>query len=332
MKILINIPALAITRSTIYVTILIIANTAILLPWSVVCFLRFYELLIPIPEIRVPLNFNYQVLSHKPFVVVDFRELFGNTDTGINPEVEYDLTLNIDGYCSNPNGRPQMISRKVSIMNEWEVRKLVALREEANDDGNWPISGNLALSKAIQYQQSQLLVITKSNFFQEFSNIRSFMLHCDAQVLYAMNHQWVPLAFAPFLPGYFQSRDRTANHLQLLLLKSFVFKNFLLQRSRGDHHQLVVEFASNDEGINIETAELLFQVNWTGIRYFLYHYRLTSAAVFIPIFWSFSSLGCLLVVLFIWFRFAPSETSQQNHTEKPELTPQPEGDLELELR
>ncbi|OWB63865.1 hypothetical protein B5S31_g5269 [[Candida] boidinii] len=98
MRINVSIP-LKLTRVSLYIIILNISIILILIPISIISILKFYHDLLPISEIRLPINFNYEFKKKGPFAILNANEVLTN--------MLYNLgvvsTNNQDNITSNTN-------------------------------------------------------------------------------------------------------------------------------------------------------------------------------------------------------------------------------------
>ncbi|OUM55922.1 hypothetical protein BVG19_g5544 [[Candida] boidinii] len=77
MRINVSIP-LKLTRVSLYIIILNISIVLILIPISIISILKFYHDLLPINEIRLPINFNYEFKKKGPFAILNANEVLTN--------------------------------------------------------------------------------------------------------------------------------------------------------------------------------------------------------------------------------------------------------------
>lgn len=117
---------LALTRQSMYYTTILFSNFVILLPLSILSYLYFYSILIPILTLRVPITFAPRLFSNRVGIanIEPFRRLFEQT-----PQISYLLTLNLDVICYSEKNRIESVIHNITV-GDYSARSTFVLNCE----------------------------------------------------------------------------------------------------------------------------------------------------------------------------------------------------------
>lgn len=298
----IRIPVITIRVILILLTVVII-SFSVLLPFSFLSFNYFYNYLIPIPTIKLPLsNFilNYDFKDIPPFIIIgkELESIYGNQP---NPKEGYplddfsfDLNYNFElffrPYCQGSHNDYEPLMYKISIVSDHLINQLTPYGTKpyvAKRFYLWPITNNIH-----QIHNPHVLL----------SSMNSVVLQCGKKdnVQSYKVESLVPPIFQWFVPPFisdfeFLSED---TRYKVDLLKDVNFethaKEFPFNEDKG--FNIILEFNRPDVIIDPKDSEIVITASWKGLRYYLYRFRFISYVIGTTILWITSS-GVLLLTI-----------------------------------
>lgn len=256
---------------------------AAVFPSAIISFLKFYDILIPDSQVRIPAQFvsGHRMFQEYRYTLIDTSYLFERLK---NSQI-YSWTLELDYYCNKENNKNyRNVAADIVITNNAEIGK-----KSFKDEPYIVKRPNLQLA-------------SKDDPF--FHVTRVFAAKCyhtpDDRAGYS---KWVPPFLRPLLPPilYTNSKqDEASNQLSLVVSDGFRFGGNLYRDLKGS----VTYFEVGDDIVIVEdSVSIVFDVQWHGIRYYLYHYKVVCFVVGVLLFWVLSSITCILVSLVVWFMF-----------------------------
>lgn len=310
MKLDIRIPVITLRVILIVLTVLLICF-GLLLPFSFLSFNYFYNYLIPIPSIRLPLSnyiLNYDFKNLPPFIIIgkELESIYGNQPNPRDgdPLVQFQFDLNYDfelffkPYCQNSRNDYQPLMYKVTIVTDHLLNQLSPYGTKPytmKRFHTWPVTNNIH-----QLHNPHVLV----------SSMNSMVLKCGEQMqpkahklefLIPPILQWfVP----PFISDFEYHKDDTRHKMDLF--RDVNFQSYLNEANQNifgpQNFNIILEFNKPDVIIDPSASEIVITGSWKGLRYYLFQYRLLSYLIGTAILWVTSS-GALLfsvsVLIFI---------------------------------
>ncbi|ANZ75937.1 BA75_03143T0 [Komagataella pastoris] len=322
---------LFLTRTGLYVALLTTAVVLLLMPLSVLSYLRFNELLIPIPKQHVPIHLNTNLISSKPdgtfYHNGDFIK-FGVLNSAqliqyLSPEVDYTVTLIVKIVGTSPTSTETSVSDsnvplRVSILSNQLLNSLNIYDIKGPRNKFWPITDDLLAPS--QFDKHSFSSIPEA---LEFSGKGVFLSTTRVQTIYDYHNEnelilWKSFEMKMFIPPLLKSLipplifnypDRSEDDSKVI--KMIVSPQFRLPSSKNHLHQVtqshvLVELASKfNKNIPLNSDSLVLQldVNWHGARYYIYHHPLVSFFLGVFIFWVVSSISCVAIGLSLWYFF-----------------------------
>ncbi|YCL21170.1 Hypothetical protein KP2612_004488 [Komagataella phaffii] len=322
---------LFLTRTGLYVTLITTSVVLLLLPLSILSYLRFYELLIPIPKQHVPVHLNTNLISSKPdgtfyhngdfikFGVLNSAQLIQHLD----PEVDYTVTLIIKivgtSSTSTETSVPDSnVPLRVSILSNHLLNSLKIYDIKGPRNKFWPITDDLLVPS--QFDKHSFSSIPETF---TFTGKGVYLCTTSVQTIYDYHNEnelilWKSFEMKMFIPPLFKSLvpplifnypDRSEDDSKVI--KMTVSPQFRLPSSKNHLYQLtqshlLVELASKfNKNIPLNSDSLVLQldVNWHGARYYIYHHPLISFFFGVFLFWGFSSMSCVAIGLSLWYFF-----------------------------
>lgn len=298
----IRIPVITIRVLLILITVVII-SFAILLPFSFLSFNYFYNYLIPIPTIKLPLSnyiLNYDFKDIPPFVIIgkELESIYGNQPNSKEGyaldefvfDLNYDFELFFRPYCQGSFNDYEPLMYKVSIVSDHLINQLSPYGTKpyvAKRFYLWPITNNIH-----QIHNPHVLL----------SSMNSVILQCG-QKDYAKSHKidsLIPPIFKWFIPPFISNFEFSTEdtRYKVDLLKDVNFQShareFPFDENKG--FNIILEFNRPDVIIDPKESEIVITTSWKGIRYYLYRFRLLSYFIGTAILWATSSGALLLTV------------------------------------
>ncbi|ODV84321.1 hypothetical protein CANARDRAFT_208391 [[Candida] arabinofermentans NRRL YB-2248] len=197
---------LKLTRTTIYFLLTASSIFLILLPWSVITYIRFHSTIIPTPIFKRQLDLNYEFRDRGAYALINGWELYsrlvgygasgesGSGMAGLSDFVsDFEVNLKFKCECLDTNGLigSGLVASRFSILDDsvlnhelkpWELDlKVVDLKSQYVN--LWPITDNLRRS---------LLFDDNSNYLTNSDNLWSWpteRLEADQHYLLDQQHQ-----------------------------------------------------------------------------------------------------------------------------------------------
>lgn len=253
---------LSTTRKSLYVSVIFTSIALILLPWSILSYLRFYSILIPNASYSLPIE-----VKRSNLIAANAVELVDNLqrEDKALPNLSYDLVLELQVYC------PKLLVGDSKLV----FGELLWQREST------------------------------SNYD------KSFLLHCDPRIIYTSFNWLIPYNLRLWVPPFLTNSER----LNTISTKigNFSDREILDNLLTGNRYYHLSILFGLDTPLLVEASKSYLHVNvdWKGIRYYLfYHYYICFVAG-VTLFWAVSSGVCLLVSLIVWF-FIRGQTKQKS--------------------
>lgn len=261
--------SLSITRRSLYIAVITLALTLILLPWSVLSYLRFYEILIPNASYELPVRYsdlyNYHEIVAEGTSLVDILANY-NVGTGRVSNLNYNLELEIAVHCD---------------------KHLIGDTKAVHGELMW---GN----------QTYLCFHGLCPSFQK----SSFILQCDPRVIYSSSNWFIPYNLRHWVPPFLSNCER----LNVIYVKIGTFSdiemlNLLTNTAANnatDPARIRYKLDSKLQ-IDVVKSKLHVNVEWQGIRYYLFYHYYICFALGVGMFWAVSSSVCLVVSMVVWW-------------------------------
>ncbi|CAH2354005.1 hypothetical protein CLIB1423_13S03818 [[Candida] railenensis] len=261
--------SLSITRRSLYIVVITLAVT-ILLPWSVLSYLRFYGILIPNASYELPVRmssprYNSEIVAEGSSLV-DILANY-NVGTGRVSNLNYNLELEIAAHCNKHQiGDTQIVVGEL-------------------------IMGNQTCDLPSEYRRSSF-------------GSSSFILQCDPRVIYSSSNWFIPYNFRHWVPPFLTNCERlnvinvkigTFSDIEMLNLLTNTATNNATDPAR------IRYWTDSKLQIDVTKSKLHVNVEWQGIRYYLFYHYYICFALGVGMFWAVSSSVCLVVSMAVWW-------------------------------
>jgi hypothetical protein len=317
----IRIPLITV-RIVLVSTVLSFISLGILFPSAFLAFNYLYNQLIPTPTIDLPLNdyvLNYDFENAPPFVAIgscldplyanqpdrkeSHQELFKTFDFNLH----YDFNLNLDAYCKdNRRSNYEPIMYKISIVSNQLIGQLspYGVKPYIPKRFNlWPITNNIH-----QLENPQVLV----------SSMNTIMLDCDnARVekydkgMLKIGDLFSPVLSSWFIPPFINNYNTLAVKsrepmYKIPLFKDLKFNSYLNSLNArffaDDEFTILLEFNKHSVVIDPANSEIVINISWKGLRYYLFNYRILSYIGGVSTLWLSSTFVLVSTVGLVgWF-------------------------------
>lgn len=300
----IRVPVITIRVLLIVFTVLFI-SIGFLLPFSFISFNYFYNYLIPIPTIKLPLSnyiLNYDFKNLPPFIIIgkELEPIYGNQQNPKdgNPldlfqfDLNYDFELFFKPYCQTSHNDYFPLMYKFTVVTDHLVNQLSPYGTKPYIDKRfhiWPITNNIH-----QLHNPHVLV----------SSMNSMVLKCGEQAkpLPHKVESLIPPIFKWFVPPVisdFEYHTDDTRH-RVDLLKDVNFESYINEQNQNyfkpQKFNIILEFNKPDVIIDPSESELIITASWKGIRHYLFRYRILSYLIGTLILWLTSSAVLFLTI------------------------------------
>lgn len=247
---------LAISRNWLYLCVYAGAALIVLLPLSLVTYLNFYRILIPVSSSTLYTKFT-------PFHN-DLRSVSVPTDSllryfRLHSDLQYDVRLHLKTIC---NTRTSEIAH---------VRYNTFTGNHETDEKNTALSVEDV-----------------------------FLINCNLRTLYFEKNHLIPYNLRNYVPPFVV--DITDTRTTKIALEENVSGKELsdLLHKNGAKQAVIVNIKSPSVYVDSENSFFEFLVRWDGIRYYIYHYYLTSLVLGVSFFWAVSVFFCFVSSVIVW--------------------------------
>lgn len=267
----------------------------LLLPLSFFSFNYFYNQLIPNPTITIPLSdyiLNYDFNNIPPFIIIgNAIPLYSNQPTKAQIFDDFDFNLNynfnleIEAY-SDLKFDPIMY--KISIVSDHLINQLnpYGIKPYIHKKFNiWPITNNIH-----QLQNNHVLVSAMNTFILNYNNRINNL------------NDYLPPFISWLLPPILNNWNLKNSSYNINLFKNIKFNNYLNNSNKHlfDQFNVLIEFNKNLI-VNPVNSNLIIDINWNGIRYYLFNYRIISYIFGTASLWVLSNFILLITILSLGF-------------------------------
>lgn len=252
---------LSATRKSLYTTTLVVALVGVLLPWSVLLYLRFYHTLVPNASYTLPLKVRHQQEVYA--VANGLVDVLARQQEQAQGELNYDLVLSLKVYC------PKLLLGDTKLVFGHLVW----------DDG----------STSAEHAPS------------------SFLVHCDPRMIFNSYNWFVPYNLRLWVFPFLTHNERL-NRVQVSVA-NMGGSDLLRRLTAGGPHNPRNRKSPTTISYKVdypllvdpEQSSLSVNVEWRGIRYYLFYHYYFCFVCGVALFWGTSSGVCLAVSLVVWY-------------------------------
>ncbi|CAK7894344.1 hypothetical protein CAAN1_02S06238 [[Candida] anglica] len=241
---------LATTRRSIYVSTVLSAIFLVLLPWSVLSYLRFYSVIIPNASYELPLRFvsRYGIAG-------DARGVNELLSVAGSKNINYDLQLNLRVFCPK------------NLIGDSKL-----------------VFGNLTLQHDSWHSEST-------------STQSTFLIHCDPRTIHSTFNSWIPYNLRLWVPPFLTHNERVnIVSTKIGSISALGLANHLGRSDGKIEYELDTPLL-----VDIEKSSLLVNVEWQGIRYYLFNHYYICFLIGVTLFWATSSIVNFVISMTVWY-------------------------------